>query len=68
LEQQIENNMHLQVAADLSVIDLELLLEPLGHVYGALVVYLLQMRQVRTALRSLKLALLIPEHRCKVST
>jgi rhodanese-related sulfurtransferase len=64
LEQQIEN--HMQVAADLPTIDLELFLTPLGHAYGALVVYLIGMRRVRAALRRLKLALLVPGHRCRV--
>jgi hypothetical protein len=41
--------------------DLELHLVSAGHVYGALAVYLLGMRRVRTAVRRLKLSLTKPE-------
>ncbi|KAM0853747.1 hypothetical protein ACQ4PT_050865 [Festuca glaucescens] len=61
-EKEVENHLQLQVAADLSAMDLELHLVSAGHVYGALAVYLLGMRRVRTAVRRLKLALItIPE-------
>lgn len=57
----------MEVAADLPVIDLEMHLRPWAHVYGALVLYLLGMRRVQTAARSLKVALLVTEHRCIAS-
>jgi hypothetical protein len=60
-EKEVENQLQLQVAADLSVMDLELHLVSAGHVYGALAVYLLGMRRVRTAVRRLKLSLTKPE-------
>lgn len=61
LEQELEKHLQQQVAAELSAMDLELHLTPLGHVYGAFVLHLLGTSPVRTAARSFKLALLMPE-------
>ncbi|CAM0908784.1 unnamed protein product [Alopecurus aequalis] len=58
LEKEVEKHLQLQVATDISVMDLELHLNSAGHVYGALVLHLLGIRRIRMALRRLKLALL----------
>lgn len=65
MEQELEKHLQQQVAADLSAIDLEVHLTSLGHVYGAFVLHLLGTRPVRTAARSFKLALLMPERKVR---
>lgn len=57
----VEKHLQMQVAADLSVFDLELHLAPLGHVYGAMVFFILEMHRIRTAIHRLKVALPEPK-------
>ncbi|XP_044436885.1 F-box/FBD/LRR-repeat protein At5g53840-like [Triticum aestivum] len=52
---QIEQHLWMEIAADLSVMDLELHLTTLGHVYGAVVFFFLKMHRIRTAIHRLKL-------------
>ncbi|XP_073360703.1 uncharacterized protein [Aegilops tauschii subsp. strangulata] len=52
---QVEQHLWMEVAADLSVLDLELHLTTLGHVYGAVVFFLLKIHRIATAVHRLKL-------------
>uniref|UniRef100_N1QUK4 Uncharacterized protein n=1 Tax=Aegilops tauschii TaxID=37682 RepID=N1QUK4_AEGTA len=46
---EVEKHLQMQVAADLCVFDLELHLAPLGHVYGAVVFFILEMHTYLSA-------------------
>ncbi|XP_044436753.1 putative F-box/FBD/LRR-repeat protein At4g03220 [Triticum aestivum] len=53
---ELEKHLRMQVAVHFSVLDLELHLAPLGHVYGAVAFYFLRMHKICTAIRRLKVA------------
>ncbi|XBI13698.1 hypothetical protein VPH35_140405 [Triticum aestivum] len=53
---ELEKHLRMQVAVHLSVLDLELHLAPLGHVYGAVTFYFLRMHTICTTIRTLKVA------------
>ncbi|KAM3214983.1 hypothetical protein ACQJBY_067119 [Aegilops geniculata] len=55
VRQQVQQHLWMEVAADLSVLDLEVNPTTLGHSYGALVFLLLKMHRIRTAVHRLKL-------------
>ncbi|KAI4969491.1 hypothetical protein ZWY2020_000405 [Hordeum vulgare] len=58
---EVEKHLQMQVAADLSVFDLELHLAPLGHVYGALASFFLGIHRIRDAIHRLKVVLPEPK-------